>query len=126
MSPVKKQPEVIDFFCGVGGFSEGFRQQGFKVVMGIDNWRPAVESHNLNHHLNDVPKDVLDFENSLDEINKLPNTEIIVGSPPCVLFSMSNKAGKSDKTLGIRLIESYLRVIAVKKHQKNPAENKTI
>ena len=118
MSPVKKQLEVIDFFCGVGGFSEGFRQQGFKVVMGIDNWRPAVESHNLNHHLNDVPKDVLDFENSLDEINKLPNTEIIVGSPPCVLFSMSNKAGKSDKTLGIRLIESYLRVIAVKKHQK--------
>lgn len=117
-SPIKKQPEVIDFFCGSGGFSEGFRQQGFKIVMGIDNWRPAVESHNLNHHLNDVPKDILDFENSLEDINKLPNTEVIVGSPPCVLFSMSNKAGKSDKTLGIRLIESYLRVIAVKKHQK--------
>lgn len=113
----KKQLTVIDFFCGAGGFSEGFRQQGFKVVMGIDNWRPAIETHNLNHHLNDSVKDVLDFE-SLDEIEKLPNTELIVGSPPCVLFSMSNKAGKGDKTLGIRLIETYLRVIAVKKHQK--------
>ncbi|MDB5265932.1 MAG: cytosine methyltransferase [Parcubacteria group bacterium] len=113
----KKQLEVIDFFCGAGGFSEGFRQQGFKVVMGVDNWRPAIESHNINHTLNDVPKDVLDFE-SLNEINALPNTEIIIGSPPCVLFSMSNRAGKADKSLGIRLIEAYLRVIAIKKHQK--------
>lgn len=115
---MNKKPTVIDFFCGAGGFSEGFRQQGFKIVMGIDNWRPALESHNLNHGLNDVPKDILDFENSLDEIHKLPNTEVIIGSPPCVLFSMSNRAGKSDKTLGIRLIEAYLRVITVKKYQK--------
>jgi len=113
----KKQPEVIDFFCGAGGFSEGFRQQGFKVVMGVDNWKPAIDSHNINHGLNDAPKDVLDFE-ALDEINKLPDTEIIVGSPPCVLFSMSNRAGKADKSLGIRLIEAYLRVIAIKKHKK--------
>ncbi len=76
----KKQPEVIDFFCGAGGFSEGFRQQGFKVVMGVDNWRPAIESHNINHNLSDAPKDVLDFE-SLDEIAKLPDTEIIVAAP---------------------------------------------
>lgn len=112
------QPTVVDFFCGAGGFSEGFRQQGFKVIMGIENWRPAIESHNLNHHLSDTVKDVLDFE-SLEEIEKLPNTDIIIGSPPCQLFSMSNNAGKSDKTLGMRLIETYLGVIAVKKHQKN-------
>jgi len=113
-----QKPTVIDFFCGAGGFSEGFRQQGFKVVMGIDNWRPAVETHNLNHHLHDTPRDVLDFSKSVEEIEKLPDTEVIVGSPPCVLFSMSNKAGNADKALGIHLIEAYLRVVAVKKHQK--------
>ena len=113
---MKRKPQVIDFFCGAGGFSEGFRQQGFNIVMGIDNWLPAIETHNLNHNLNDVVKDVLDFE-SIEEINALPNTEVIVGSPPCVLFSLSNKGGKADKTLGIRLIESFLRVIAIKKHQ---------
>lgn len=113
---MKKRPRVIDFFCGAGGFSEGFRQQGFDIVMGIDNWLPAIETHNLNHDLNDIVKDVLDFE-SIEEIDALPNTEIIVGSPPCVLFSLSNKGGKADKTLGIRLIESFLRVVAVKKHQ---------
>lgn len=108
---------VIDFFCGAGGFSEGFRQQGFEIIMGIDNWRPAVQTHNLNHGLNDEVMDVLDFEGDLSRINELPDTEVIIGSPPCVTFSMSNRAGKADKTLGIRLIEAYLRVVAVKKYQ---------
>lgn len=116
---MKKKLQVIDFFCGAGGFSEGFRQQGFDVVMGIDNWSPAIETHNLNHNLKDEVKDVLDFGKSIEEINNLPNTEVIVGSPPCVLFSLSNKGGKADKTLGLKLIESFLRVVAVKKHQPN-------
>ncbi len=123
MESIKEKPKVIDFFCGAGGFSEGFRQQDFKVVMGIDNWRSAVETHNLNHHLNDAPRDILDFKKSIDEIEKLPDTEVIVGSPPCVLFSMSNKAGTADKTLGIQLIEAYLRVVAVKKHKQNSKLN---
>ena len=42
MSDIKKQPvRVIDFFCGAGGYSEGFRQQGFLIVKGIDNWQPS-------------------------------------------------------------------------------------
>ena len=113
---------VVDFFCGAGGFSEGFRQQGFDVIKGIDFWQPAIDSHNLNHNLSDFTKNVLDFwsEDSVDveEINKIPNSEFIIGSPSCISFSMSNKSGKGDKTLGIKLIESYLRVVAVKKHQK--------
>ena len=112
----ERRPQVIDFFCGAGGFSEGFRQQGFHIVMGVDNWLPAIATHNLNHNLNDSVKDVLDFE-SIEEINDLPNTEVIVGSPPCVLFSLSNKGGNLDKSFGIMLIESFLRVIAIKKHQ---------
>lgn len=116
-----KRLRVIDFFCGAGGFSEGFRQQGFEIVMGVDNWRPAVASHNLNHGLADEPGDILSFQEEdggTANIDALPNTEVIVGSPPCVSFSMANRAGKAEKGLGIRLIESYLRVVAVKKHQK--------
>lgn len=108
----------MDFFCGAGGFSEGFRQQGFKPIRGIDVWQPAINTHNLNFGLNDETKSVLDFEID-EEIEKLEDTHIIIGSPPCVSFSMANKAGKADKSLGIRLIEAYLRVVAVKKHKKN-------
>jgi len=111
---------IIDFFCGAGGFSEGFRQQGFKIIMGVDNWRPAVETHNLNHGLDDVTMDILEFEHDWKAIdNRIPDSELIIGSPPCVDFSMSNRAGKSYKGLGIRLIESYLRIVVVKKLKKN-------
>lgn len=114
----KKRLTVIDFFCGAGGFSEGFRMAGFDIVMGIDNWKPAIDTHNFNHGLNDTVKNILDFED-IEEINKLPNTDVIIGSPPCVLFSLSNHGGNADKSLGIRLIKAFYRVITVKKFQKN-------
>ncbi|MYE37910.1 MAG: DNA cytosine methyltransferase [Candidatus Spechtbacteria bacterium SB0662_bin_43] len=118
---------VIDFFCGAGGFSEGFRQQGFKIVKGVDYWGPAIATHNLNHGLNDDVKNVLDFwsedTSDVEEIEKLEDVEVIVGSPSCTYFSMSNKCGRADKTDGIHLIETYLRVIAVKKHKNKSVLN---
>ncbi|GAA4071444.1 hypothetical protein GCM10022389_15860 [Flavobacterium cheonanense] len=110
---------VIDFFCGAGGFSEGFRQVGYEIVYGFDNWKPAVDTYNHNFSLNCEVKNILDFKHSIDEIEKLPNTEIIIGSPPCVSFSSSNKSGNADKSLGVDLTETFLRIIAVKKHQPN-------
>jgi DNA (cytosine-5)-methyltransferase 1 len=110
---------VIDFFCGAGGFSEGFRQMGYEIVYGFDNWKPAVDTFNHNFGLNCEQKNILDFKYSIEEIESLPNTEIILGSPPCVSFSSSNKSGNADKSLGVELTETFLRIIAVKKHQPN-------
>jgi len=118
----KNNLRVIDLFCGAGGFSEGFRQQGFKIIRGIDNWQPAIDTHNLNHGLSDTTVNILDFwsEDSadVDKIEKLKDVEFLIGSPSCISFSMSNRAGKADKTDGIQLILSYLRIIAVKKNKK--------
>lgn len=113
-----KRLTVIDFFCGAGGFSEGFRRAGYDVIMGIDVWQPAIITHNFNHGLNDNVKSVLDFED-IEEINKLPDTDIIIGSPPCQLFSLSNQGGNANKDSGINLIKTFYKVIAVKKFQKN-------
>ncbi len=110
---------VIDFFCGAGGFSEGFRQMGYEILYGFDHWKPAVDTFNHNFNLNCEPKNILDFKNSILEIEKLPDTEIIIGSPPCVSFSSSNKSGSADKSLGVELTEAFLRVIAVKKHKSH-------
>jgi DNA (cytosine-5)-methyltransferase 1 len=112
------QPTVLDFFCGAGGFSEGFRQMGFKIVMGIDNWKPAVDTYNHNFDLECNIRNVLDFKDSIAEIEALPNTTVILGSPPCVSFSSSNKSGKADKSLGITLTKTFLKIVAVKKHQR--------
>lgn len=110
---------VIDLFCGAGGFSEGFRQQGFQIVCGIDSWKPAIDSFNFNFGLDCKSRNVLEFETSIKRIEELPDTDVIIGSPPCVSFSSSNKSGKADKSHGLKLTKIFLRVVAVKKHQRN-------
>ena len=111
--------KVLDFFCGAGGFSEGFKQIGFAIIHGYDHWKPAIDTFNHNFNLKCEVKNILDFKNSLEEIQTLPDTEIIIGSPPCVSFSSSNKSGNADKSLGVELTETFLRIVAVKKHQPN-------
>lgn len=116
---MQNQLTVIDFFCGAGGFSEGFRQMGYKIIYGFDYWKPAVDTFNHNFNLKCEAKNILDFRKSIEEIEGLPDTDIIIGSPPCVSFSSSNKSGKADKSLGLELTESFLRIVAIKKHQPN-------
>lgn len=113
---------VADFFCGAGGFSEGFRQAGFDIVFAVDKWLPAVATYQANEPgARVIPDDVTRIsELADDEFNQLvPDTEVIIGSPPCVAFSNSNKSGNGDKTLGLRLLRAYLRIIARKKLKRD-------
>ncbi len=110
---------VMDLFCGAGGFSEGFRQQGFEIVCGIDSWKPAIDSFNFNFGLECKPRNVLEFETSIKRIEELPDTDVIIGSPPCVSFSSSNKSGKADKSKGLKLTKIFLKVVALKKHKSH-------
>lgn len=112
---------VADFFCGAGGFSEGFRQAGFRIVFAVDKWLPAYTTYKANKPQTNVKLDDVIRISLLpdDEFEKLvPDTEIIIGSPPCVAFSNSNKSGNGDKELGIELLEAYLRIVARKKFKK--------
>jgi DNA (cytosine-5)-methyltransferase 1 len=114
---MNKELEVADFFCGAGGFSEGFRQAGFKIVYAIDYWGPARKTHKINHPGCQQPFDGDILNICVDEIDeKVPNVDVILGSPPCVTFSSSNRAGNADKKSGIRLMEKFLQIIAIKKH----------
>lgn len=112
---------VADFFCGGGGFSEGFRQAGFDIVFAVDKWEPAVTTYKGNKPgVNVIKDDVIRISNlSDDEFEKMvPDSEVIIGSPPCQSFSHSNKSGGADKSLGIQLIEAYLKIIARKKYKQ--------
>jgi len=42
----------------------------------------------------------------------------MIGSPPCVAFSSSNKSDNGDKKLGIKLLKALLKIIARKKYKK--------
>ncbi|MEO6327489.1 MAG: DNA cytosine methyltransferase [Ginsengibacter sp.] len=110
---------VIDFFCGGGGFSEGFRQQGFEIVAGYDHWKPAIETYCHNFGIGKgILKDIKAFKTSIKEIEDLPDTDVILGSPPCVTFSSSNISGQANKESGIELTQIFLRIIAIKKWKK--------
>ena len=113
---------VADFFCGGGGFSEGFRQAGFNIVFAVDKWLPAVNTYKGNKPgVNVIQDDVIRISELSDEEFEalVPDSEIIIGSPPCQSFSHSNKSGGADKALGIKLFEAYLRIIARKKFKEN-------
>lgn len=116
---MKPTLRILDLFCGAGGFSEGLRHAGFKPELGIDSWAPAVYTYSANQNVKAKKVDVLTIANSVESIEQLPNTELIVGGPPCVSFSNSNKSGYADKSLGIELIQAFFRIVAVKKHRKN-------
>lgn len=111
---------VADFFCGAGGFSEGFYQEGFDVAFALDYWKPAYITHEHNHkNCKNVCMNILDI-NTPEEIDAIvPDTDIIIGSPPCVSFSNSNASGKADKSLGIQLIRQYLKIVLYKKTKPN-------
>lgn len=60
---------VADFFCGGGGFSEGFRQAGFEIVFAVDKWGPAVKTYKGNKpSVNVIQDDVI-------RISELPGLE---------------------------------------------------
>jgi DNA (cytosine-5)-methyltransferase 1 len=116
--------KVIDLFCGAGGFSEGFERAGFEIVKAYDIWAPAILTHNQNHGNGKT----VAFKGDIYEISMLeneefekyiPDTEVIIGSPPCIAFSNSNKSGKADKTEGVKLIKAFLRIIARKMSKPN-------
>ncbi len=113
---------VADFFCGAGGFSEGFRQAGFEICFAVDKWLPAITTYKANKpNTNAIVDDVIRISKLPDgEFNALvPDTEVIIGSPPCQAFSSSNKSGNGDKELGIELVKAYLRIVARKKYKEN-------
>jgi DNA (cytosine-5)-methyltransferase 1 len=113
------QSTLGDLFCGVGGFSEGFRQAGFRTIWAVDNWRPAVESfvHN-SPGTKVVEEDILNLD-----LSTLEPVQVLVGSPPCTNFSFANKGGNGDIDSGLRLVKKFIDAIDVLKPRYYIMEN---
>lgn len=108
-----------DLFCGAGGSSEGYRQLGFKGLWAVDNWAPAVETNQRNHpEIEVIQADIL----KLDP-HQLPKVDVLIGSPPCTFFSMSNNGGKGNKEKGMELVYRFLYFVYVLKPKYWVMEN---
>lgn len=103
---------AVDLFCGAGGFTEGFKQQGLNFDACLDIWTPAVETHQKNHPDTEVfQADILDFDSGA-----LPDCDVLIGSPPCTEFSYANRGGHGDLGLGMQFVLRFLRFV----HEKKP------
>lgn len=98
--------KVVDLFCGAGGFSEGLRQAGCEILLGVDCWGEALDTYSLNQKCEVLEADIRDVE-------VLPHCDIIIGSPPCQNFSSLNT--KKNVCEGLELVHEFERIVELNK-----------
>lgn len=105
---------VIDLFCGCGGFSKGFEEAGFNVRFGIDLWNDATTTfaHNFPNAVV-LNKDILNIKGSdiLDLCGmETSDVDVIIGGPPCQGFSVSGKRLIDDERN--KLYKAFVEIVS--------------
>ena len=106
--------KMIDLFCGAGGLSLGFVQEGFTVALANDIEACCVDTYAHNHP--ETPRDHIiqgDIRDVVAELEKLVegcNIDVVVGGPPCQGFSMANRQRLIDDPRNY-LYKNYIEVV---------------
>lgn len=109
----KNQYSLVDFFCGAGGLSLGFLQQGFNVKLANDIEDVCIETYKYNHP--ELPTNKLiqgDIKEIVDHIDDYIDQEIdiVVGGPPCQGFSEANRQRVIDDPRN-KLYKYYVKAV---------------
>lgn len=107
----KKDVKVIDLFCGIGGLSNGFYQEGFNVVSGYDNDDSCKYAYEFNNHATFHSADITKVKGK--DINKEYGNclKILVGCAPCQPFSSYSFKVKTKDEKKVNLLYSFSRII---------------
>lgn len=106
--------KMIDLFCGAGGLSLGFSQEGFITSLANDIQDCCVDTYAHNHpetprdHI--VLGDIKDVVKNLEKLLDGRSVDIVVGGPPCQGFSMANRQRLIDDPRNY-LYKSYVEVV---------------
>lgn len=95
---------IIDLFCGCGGFSKGFSDAGCKILFATDGDATALKSYSFNFSnvkllCGDITK--INYQHYVRKLIGDINVDIIIGGPPC-------KGMKVDSDNNICRPENYL------------------
>lgn len=120
---MNSQYNVIDLFCGCGGFSLGFEKAGFNVILGIDVWKDALSTFRHNHQNSKVLEadlSVLVPEN-IKPLIENKKIDVIIGGPPCQGFSIAGKRIVDD--IRNRLYKNFVHFVEYFKPKAFVMEN---
>jgi len=104
---------VVDLFCGCGGLSYGFEQEGFKTILGIDHDKAAIDTFRMNHkNAKTILGDIREISNEkiLSELNG-NKVDVIIGGPPCQGLSLSGPRKLEDPRNQLYL--SFIRIVSL-------------
>jgi DNA (cytosine-5)-methyltransferase 1 len=80
-----------DMFCGAGGSSIGATRAGGELVLGLNHWRRAIETHAENFP--DADHDCADVSAlTTAQIRRYPDSDILLASPECTNHSLAKGA----------------------------------
>ncbi|MDV7668204.1 DNA cytosine methyltransferase [Acinetobacter baumannii] len=105
--------KVIDFFSGCGGASEGLRQAGLDIAIGLDFDKKAAETYQANfpeaifYNVDIRELDEKELAITFKEINQKNEPLLLVACAPCQPFSSQNKAKSEDDIRRTLLDETH-------------------
>lgn len=112
-----KSITMIDLFSGAGGFSVGAEWAGVQPVLGIDYFKPAMETWYKNHLnsigcLGDIKEIKPEEMNQLLQLKGVNKVNIITGGVPCQGFSLANRKRTENDERNFLFLEfmKYVKV----------------
>jgi len=91
--------QVVDLFCGIGGLSAGFRNEGFDVIAGIDLDPSCKYAYEHNIRARFIDKNIGELTaNDLTDLYSPTAWRVLVGCAPCQPFSMYTGRYRQNET----------------------------
>ena len=88
-----------DLFCGAGGSSIGATNAGGELVLGLNHWRRAIETHADNFP--DADHDCADVSAlTTAQIRRYPDSDVLLASPECTNHSLAKGARRRKPQAG--------------------------
>jgi DNA (cytosine-5)-methyltransferase 1 len=123
----------VSLFSGCGGLDLGLERAGFSIILAVDSWNRAAESHAINRP--NTPffhGSVTDLTGPLMKKLSLGETaqgvDLLAGGPPCPPYSKSRFYRKSkprglNDAVGEETLAGYLKVLRLLKPRAFLLEN---
>lgn len=109
------KPTMVDLFCGAGGFSVGCQWAGFQSILGIDYFKPAIDTWKYNHPnaisiLGDIRKISPEFVKYILKRNGVEKVHLVTGGVPCQGFSRANRKHRDDDERNYLFLD-YMKMV---------------